>query len=121
MLSDALADPKYWSIVIIISALGVVTQYALFAAGRSKGEDALEHVPGMTPEKRSQTEERFERWGALILVLAPIPIIGQAAVAVAGVGNVNRVTCLLILSISYLIRNWLIVLVAVGVIDAFFA
>lgn len=118
---DSLTDPKLWLIVIILSALGVVTQYALYAAGRSKGEEMLEHVPRMTSKRRSQMEKRFERWGAFILVLAPVPIIGQAAVAVAGVGNVHRATFLIIVTVSYLVRNWLIVLVAVGVIDAFSA
>lgn len=118
---DALTNPKYWLIVIILSALGVVTQYALYAAGRSKGDEALEHVPGMTSKRRNQMEERFERWGALTLVLASIPIIGQTAVALAGVGEVKRVTFLIIVSATYLARNWMIVILADGAIEALFA
>ena len=62
MLTDALTDPRLWLIVIILSLLGIVTQYALYAAGRRKGDEMLEHVPGMTSERRNRMEARFERF-----------------------------------------------------------
>jgi membrane protein DedA with SNARE-associated domain len=113
MLDVLLADLtslRLWIIVLVLSAIGIIEKTAIFYASEHKGDGVLDDLPGLTPRRKEQTKNLSERWGSKSMILASIPLIGTAVTAVAGVGHVRRVTFFLLVTMSYLIRNWLIII-----------
>jgi membrane protein DedA with SNARE-associated domain len=113
MLDVLLADLtslRLWIIVLILSALGIGEKTAIFYAGEKKGDSILDNLPGLTTGRKEQTKKLSERWGSKTMILASVPFIGTAVTAVAGIGHARRATFFLLVTMSYLIRNWLVII-----------
>jgi membrane protein DedA with SNARE-associated domain len=122
MLEVLLADLtslRLWIIVLILSAIGIIEKTAIFYAGERKGDAILEDLPGLTLRRKEQTKKLSERWGSKIMILASIPLVGSAVTAVSGIGHARRATFFLLVVISYLIRNWLIIILSGQVLSIF--
>ena len=111
LLTD-LTSLRLWIIVLILSAIGIIEKTAIFYAGERKGDAVLDDLPGLTPRRKEQTKKLSERWGSKTMILASIPLIGTATTAAAGIGHARRVTFFLSVVTSYLIRNWLIIILS---------
>ena len=109
-LATDLMDIRLWLLVLLVSAVGLAEKLAIYRAGRRTTEADLASLPGVTQERRARLEEMFHTRGSYILLLASIPGIGAAMTAVAGHVGVTTVAFVLWVTISILIRNWLIVL-----------
>lgn len=75
---------SFWGIVLVATAgsyLGSVTTYILGYWGVHKISDKFEII---SPEKYEKGLKLFEKYGAWILLLTSVPIIGDAFVFVAG-------------------------------------
>ena len=105
-----LTSLRLWIIVLILSAIGITEKTAIFFAGERKGNSVLDNLPGLTPGRKEQAKKLSERWGSKSMILASIPLIGTAVTAVAGIGHARRATFFLLVAISYLVRNWLIII-----------
>ena len=107
-----LTDLRLWLFVLIVSAIGLAEKLAFYRAGqRSAGAD-LSTIPGINAERRARLETMFQTRGTYILLLASIPGIGAATTAVAGNVGVAIIAFILWVTISNLIRNWLIVILS---------
>ena len=120
ILASYLTDPKLWLIVLTLCAFGLLERSAVFYASQQKGKAILHELPGFTPERKDSLERLHERWGSSLLLVAGIPLIGNLFAALAGAGNTRRVTFVVLVGISYLFRNWLIVILAGQIVSTIF-
>ena len=120
VLAGLLTDPKLWLIVLALCAFGLLERWAVFYASQQKGKAILHELPGFTPERKDSLERLHNRLGSSLLFVAGIPLIGNLFAALAGVGNTRRVTFLVLVGISYLFRNWLIVILSGEIISTIF-
>jgi membrane protein DedA with SNARE-associated domain len=118
-LFDDLTSLRLWIIVLILSAIGIIEKTVIFYAGERKGDAVLDDLPGLTPGRKEQMKKLSERWGSIIMILASIPLVGSAVTAVSGIGHARRATFFLLVVISYLIRNWLIIILSGQVLSIF--
>lgn len=107
-----LNDLRLWLIIILVSAIGLAEKLAIYRAGLSTAKADLTNLPGVTNERRARLEQFFQTRGTYILLLASIPGLGSAMAAVAGNVGVAAATFVLWVTISILIRNWLIVILS---------
>lgn len=106
-----LGDFGLWSMVVIISLVGVLTKLVYFKIGKGGREAILEHIPKLEPERLESIEERFKNGGSPILLLSSIPGLGSAIAASAGLLHTPLLTFIVLVLISNLIRNGLVVIV----------
>lgn len=107
-----LTDLRLWLLVILISAVGLAEKLAIYRAGKSTAKADLSNLPGVTDERRTRLEGMFQTRGTYILLLASIPGIGAVMTAVAGNVGVSTAVFVLWVSISILVRNWLLVILS---------
>jgi membrane protein DedA with SNARE-associated domain len=105
-----LTDVRLWLIVLMVTVIGLMEKLAIYRAGQRSVETELSDVLGYSQERQARYEEMFRTRGAYILLLASIPGIGAAMSAVAGFVGVALAPFVIWVTISNLIRNWLIVL-----------
>lgn len=106
-----LTDPQLWLVVLVISAVGVLTKLAYYSVGRKGKDTVIEHVPKLTPERFEDLNARYERTGPRILLFASVPGVGSALTAIAGVIGIRIATFIFWVAISTLIRNWFLLIV----------
>ena len=111
-----LTDLRLWLIVLAVSAFGVADKLVYYYAGQRGGQDALNKIHGFTPERAQKLHNLYDRWGTLLLLLASVPVIGSAMTVLGGVGGVSRNLFIVLVSISNLVRNWLIVILSGGIV-----
>ena len=120
MLEEIAADltnPTLGLIVLIWTAIGVVNKLLYYEAGERGGEGALESVHGLTPERADEFTHLYDRWGAPLLLLASVPVLGAVITVLGAVNGVNMLAFVVMVVISNLIRNWLIVLLVDGTVQ----
>jgi membrane protein DedA with SNARE-associated domain len=111
-----LTDLRLWLIVLAVSAFGVADKLVFYYAGQRHGKAALNDIHGFTPERAEKFHQLYARWGSLLLLLASVPVIGSAITVLGGVGGVSRTLFIVLVSISNLVRNWLIVILSGGIV-----
>ena len=122
MLENLIADltnPIYWLVVLAFTIFGVANRLVFYQAGKRKGKAALEHVHGYTPERANGLHSLYERWGSLLFLITSIPVIGSSLTVLSGMKGVSLPIFIVLTVISYLVRNWLIVLLSSGVVRLF--
>ena len=118
-LSAALTNPTLWLIVIGLTAFGVADRLVFYYAGKRGGEEALERVHGYSPERIDQLHSLYKRWGSLLFLITAIPVIGSSLTVLCGMKGVSLPIFIILTLISYLVRNWLIVLLADVIVQLF--
>ena len=112
ILVTDLADPRLWLLVILVCAVGLAEKLAIYHAGQLSAEADLSTMPGVTEERQASLEPMFQRRCTYILLPASIPGIGAAVTAVAGNVGISAARFILWVTISLLVRNWLIVILS---------
>lgn len=108
--SDQLTDPRLWSVVILISLIGVVSKLVYYQVGRHGSKAVAERVPQVTPERLSLISGWFEKHGSRVLAISSVPGIGSALAAVAGIAGIRIIFFVVWVFFSGLVRNWLVVI-----------
>ena len=122
MLENLIADltnPIYWLVVLAFTIFGLANRLVFYRAGKRGGEDALENVHGHSPERVDDLHSLYDRWGSLLFLITSIPVIGSSLTVLCGMKGVSLPIFIALTVISYLIRNWLIVLLSSGVVGLF--
>lgn len=114
-----LTDPRLWLIVLFVSAIGLIEKLAIYRAGQQSASIDPKRAMGIDPERAARLETLFETRGSYILILVSIPGIGAALSIVAGAIGVKAATFIFWVSLSNLIRNWLIVILSGQIINLF--
>jgi membrane protein YqaA with SNARE-associated domain len=116
---DDLTDVRLWLFVLMVTVIGLAEKYAIYRAGQLGAETDIPDAMGYSPERRARIKTMLETRGTYILLLASIPGIGAATAAIAGSVGVAIPVFVFWVTISNLVRNWLIVILA-GQLAAFF-
>ncbi|KPK13065.1 MAG: hypothetical protein AMJ56_03625 [Anaerolineae bacterium SG8_19] len=122
MLENLVADLTnltLWLVVLALTLIGVADRVVFYYAGKRGGKAALDKVHGYTQERADELHSLYERWGLLLLLLTSVPVIGSALTVLSGISHVAIALVIVMAVISYLIRNWLIVLFSSGVVHLF--
>ena len=122
MLDNLIADltnPIYWLVVLAFTIFGLANRLIFYYAGKRGGKDALDKVHGHTPERADQLHSLYDRWGSLLFLITSVPVIGSSLTVMGGMKGAALPLFIVFAVISYLVRNWLIVLLSSGVVDLF--
>lgn len=118
-LIAGLTNPTLWLIVLGLTIFGVADRLVFYYAGKRGGHEALEKVHGYSPERTDQLHSLYERWGSLLFLITSIPVIGSSMTVLCGMRGIALPGFVVLAAISYLIRNWVIVLISSGVVRLF--
>jgi membrane protein DedA with SNARE-associated domain len=122
MLETLIADltnPAYWLVVLAFTIFGMANRLVFYHAGKRGGKDALDKIHGYSPERANQLHSLYDRWGSLLLLITSVPVIGSSLTVLCGMKGVSLPIFVVLAVISYLVRNWLIVLLSSGVVGLF--
>ena len=122
MLDNIIADltnPTLWLVVLAMTLFGVADRLVFYRAGKHGGENALDKIHGYSPERSKQLQKLSDRWGAVLYLITSVPVIGSSLTVLYGMKGVSLPIFLILTVISYLVRNWLIVLLSSGVVQIF--
>jgi len=117
IIIDDLTDPRLWLVVLAWTAIGVLNKFVYYETGERSGKSALEKIHGYTPERADEFHHFYDRWGSPLLLFASIPVFGSVISVLAGVDNVAMLVFVVLVVISSLVRNWLIIILAGGVVQ----
>ncbi|HET6443708.1 MAG TPA: hypothetical protein VFI27_03930 [candidate division Zixibacteria bacterium] len=107
---SVLTDPKIWLVILILSILGAFARLANYYAGQH-GRDTIESLyPRIGPDTWDRVLQAYGHLGRLPLLVASIPIIGTLLTVGAGMIGVSRTSFLVWVTLSKVIRNWILVL-----------
>ena len=119
MLETLIADltnPRLWLVVLVWTAIGVINKLVYYEAGERSGKVALENIHGYTQERANRFYSHYDRWGSPLLLLASVPVIGSVTTVLAGADGVALPILVVFVVISNLIRNWIIIILAGGIV-----
>jgi membrane protein YqaA with SNARE-associated domain len=107
---EVLSDPQIWFLILVISLIGAIARLANYSLGLH-GKDKIESLyPKIKPETWDRLLISYERLGILPLLVSSIPIIGTLLTIGAGMAGINRTWFLIMVTVSKIIRNWILVL-----------
>lgn len=107
---DVLTNPQIWLLILVLSVLGAFARLANYYLGL-RGKDAIESIyPRIKPETWDRVLRSYQRLGKLPLLLSSIPFIGTVLTMGAGMAGVGRNGFLFWVTVSKIIRNWILVL-----------
>lgn len=108
---DQLTDPHLWTVVLLISVIGVVSKLIYYQVGKRGSQAVTERVPQVTPERLGQLGDWFDRHGSRVLAISSVPGIGSALAATAGIARIKILIFVFWVFLSGLVRNWLLIIV----------
>jgi membrane protein YqaA with SNARE-associated domain len=113
---DLLSDPKIWLLIIGASVLGSFARVANYYAGLRGKEVIVNIYPQIEPERWERISRLYDRLGHLPLLLSSIPIIGTLLTVGAGMAGIGRNNFLFWVTVSKVIRNWILVFIFWGLL-----
>ncbi len=100
-----------WLLVILLSALGVVGNLALYKLGKEGQETVASRFPRIDPARWKRAGELFETRGSWILLLSCLPGLGIVLSTAAGAFGVKTYQFLLWVIVAKMARNWLLLII----------
>ena len=100
-------DP--WQLLLWASLGNIAGAMVNYLLGRLGSEPLFRKVLRMSPEEVEGARTRFQRFGAPALLLAWVPVIGDPLTVVAGLGRLNPLLFVLLVSIGKVGRYAVIV------------
>jgi membrane protein DedA with SNARE-associated domain len=114
---DALLNLRYWLLIIAISLVGTSANLATYYLGREGSSAVFERYPTLEASSSWQrVNDWFQRWGSRTLVLSFIPVLVTALSAAAGIFKIRMTIFLLAVFAAKVIRNWVILLLALSLL-----
>ena len=107
-IGQSLFDFRIWLAILATSVYGASLGLINYYAGK-KGVPAIqERFPQVNPDKLEHYHRWYERWGARVLILSSLPVLGTFLTLGAGIYGVHIVAFMVWSVIALLIRNWLL-------------
>ena len=100
-------DP--WQLLLWASLGNIAGAMVNYLLGRLGSEPLFRKVLRMSPEEVEGARTRFQRFGAPALLLAWVPVIGDPLTVVAGLGRINPLLFVLLVSIGKVGRYTVII------------
>lgn len=105
-----LPDLRFWSLVIVFSALSLIGSVAKYKLGQKGLPVVQEKFPQVEQDQWDRAGTYIDRWGAPMLLLVGIPGLGLTLTTMAGAYGVNFNQFLIWAFLGKFLRNALIVL-----------
>ena len=86
---DQLTDPNLWTVILLISVIGVFSKLVYYRVGKAGSQAVTERVPQVTSERLGQLNDWYDRHGSRVLAISSVPGIGSALAAAAGIVGVR--------------------------------
>jgi len=113
---DLLSDPKLWLLVLLLSIWGSLARLPNYYLGQ-RGKEKIETLyPRIKPETWERVLGYYERLGPIPLLVSSIPLIGSVLTIAAGMAGIGRNSFLFWVSVSKIIRNWILVFLISGLL-----
>jgi membrane protein YqaA with SNARE-associated domain len=112
-------EVKVWVLVVGLSVVGTVATLAYYYLGKQGYEAVLKRFPELKRERWEQVRSLYDRYGATLLFLSSIPMIGILLSTVAGAVGIRVTAFFLWVLIGRLARNAVLLLLidqAVGLL-----
>jgi len=107
-----------WLAIVVISLWGAAGGLITYSLGK-KGIPAIQaKFHQLDPEKLEHFNGWYDRWGNPLLLISMIPLVGTMIRLVAGINGIKLVVFLAWSFIALLIRNWVLFMVAHGIIQS---
>ena len=98
-------------LMLIVSAVGVAVMLGAYYLGRKGGDEVHRHSDAISPERLDRFKERYERWGAWLLLLAVLPYLGIPLAVAAGVVQIRLLTFVVMTFIARFVQTTLLVVI----------
>jgi membrane protein YqaA with SNARE-associated domain len=109
---DLFFEPGAWLVVVLLTVLGMVGNFALYQLGKRGLGPVRERLPRITPEQWQRVGRLYQERGSWILLLSAVPVLGALLTTGAGAFGVTPLAFLFWVMIAKLVRNWLLVVIA---------
>lgn len=110
---------RYWLLIVAISLVGVSASLANYYLGLRGSGAVFDRYPELeSSESWSKVNGWFQRWGSRTLALSPVPLLGTALAAAAGIFGIRMAVFLIYALIGKIVRNWILLAMAMGVFGA---
>ena len=121
VLEELVGQALNWRVVLVITLIslwGVCGGLITCAVGK-KGMLAVQSkFHQLDPAKLDRVGGLYERWGSRLLLISMIPVMGTVIRLGAGIYGIRLVAFLIWSLIALMLRNWVLFLLANGVIQA---
>ena len=104
-----LAD-KVWVVLLVVSVVGTIATLAYYYLGREGFEAVLKRFPELKQEQWERVSSLYDRYGAILLLLSSIPVVGVLLTTVAGAAGIRVMVFFLWVLAGRLARNVLLLL-----------
>ena len=110
-----------WRVVLVITlvslwgACGGLITYTVGKKGMPAVQSKFHQVD---PAKLEHVGEWYDRWGSRLLLISMVPVLGTMIRLGAGIYGIRLVAFLIWSLIALMLRNWVLFLLANGVIQA---
>lgn len=110
---------RIWLAILAASVWGASLGLINYYAGRKGVTEIQKKFPKLDPNKLEHYHHWYERWGARVLVLSGVPVLGTFLTLGAGIYGVQVVAFMIWSVIALLIRNWILFLFFTIIIGSF--
>ena len=105
----------------MISGVGIAISVGAYHAGQRGDAAVRERVSRVSDELWHRIQGAYDRWGSGLLVLSSIPGLGTVLTAGTGMFGIGFLPFLFWVSLSKVVRNWLLALLLYSGYQRFFA
>ena len=98
-------EVKIWVLVAVLSVVGTVATLAYYYLGKEGYEAVLKRFPEIKQERWDRVASLYDRYGAVLLFLSSIPMVGMLLTTVAGAVGIRVAVFFLWVLIGRLTRN----------------
>jgi membrane protein YqaA with SNARE-associated domain len=106
-----LLNHRLWILVLLVSGWGTAGSLIPYYVGRSGTKAVFDRYPKLEGRPWEKLEAVFQRWGALALILAGIPVLGAALLVAAGAFGIGKRIFLFCVFLGKVLRYWVVAFV----------
>ena len=114
-LVDLFLDWRIWAVVILLTALTVITSVAKYRYGRTGLEALKERYPQVSDERWERVDNYFQRWGAVVVLFSFLPLLAWIIPPAAGAYGIRFGPFLVWAFIAKMVRYWILILIVFSV------
>ena len=105
-------DWRAWSVVLFLTLITLFSSIAKYRLGRSGLETLKERYPQVTDERWESVGGYFDRWGAPLVLLSFLPLLGWIIPPAAGAFGIRFGSFLVFAFLAKVVRYSLLLLIA---------
>ena len=108
--AQSLLNFRIWLTILAASTFGASLGLINYLAAKKGLPEIQKKFPQLDQKKLNRVDWLYQRWGARVLLLSSVPVLGTVLTLGAGMYGVQLVAFMIWSVIALLIRNWLLFL-----------